>query len=406
MPVSSVPLTVLRRIRSKTVRLPALAAVAALGFWAGMTVPAHAGPAQPATAAMQSASVQSPSVQQERPGSFPHMRHVFVIMMENHGSDQILDPANTYTKDIQDLAHTYGLASDYYGITHDSMPNYVGLLEGNTWNANQDDTAGESQYFNHTNLVDELQGAHVSWKAYIQSLPQPGYTGPSNAYSGKGGMYDREHNPFAYIPDIADNPSRTKNMVPLTQLGTDLADNQVPDFAWITPNVCDDMHGGATECPSASGTGYSPQLDTLYTDGDTFLKTWVARIMSSKAWTGNSTIVITWDENEYTTLSGCCDSPLQPEPPVSFVKNSAGTYNTNGGDLSGAQLLGGGLVPTIVISREGPRHYVDSQPYNHYSLLQTIERNWNLPFLGNASDVLNVHPLTPLITPRRSRDPR
>jgi phospholipase C len=109
------------------------------------------------------------------------MDHVFVIMMENHGFNQLLDPSNPNTPDIRRLAQEYGLATDYYGVTHDSMPNYVATLEGNTWNANQDDTEGESPYFNHTNLVDELEQAHVSWKAYIQSLPAPGYIGASNA---------------------------------------------------------------------------------------------------------------------------------------------------------------------------------------------------------------------------------
>ena len=52
----------------------------------------------------------------------------------------------------------------------------------------------------------------------------------------------------------------------------------------------------------------------------------------------------------------------------------------------------------IVIARNGARGLTDSTPTNHYSLLQTIEQNWDLPFLGNASDTVQVHSLAPLLT--------
>jgi hypothetical protein len=52
----------------------------------------------------------------------------------------------------------------------------------------------------------------------------------------------------------------------------------------------------------------------------------------------------------------------------------------------------------IVIARHGARGTTDETPTNHYSLLQTIELNWNLPFLGNASDTIQVQSLAPLLT--------
>jgi hypothetical protein len=68
-----------------------------------------------------------------------------------------------------------------------------------------------------------------------------------------------------------------------------------------------------------------------------------------------------------------------------------------GGDLSGGTVYGGGHVPMIVISRGGPSGATDNTPTNHYSLLQTIEQNWNLPYLGNASDTVQVHSLAQLL---------
>jgi hypothetical protein len=51
----------------------------------------------------------------------------------------------------------------------------------------------------------------------------------------------------------------------------------------------------------------------------------------------------------------------------------------------------------IVVARHGARGVTDDTPTNHYSLLQTIERNWHLPYLGNANDTVQVHSLAPLL---------
>jgi hypothetical protein len=157
------------------------------------------------------------------------------------------------------------------------------------------------------------------------------------------------------------------------------------------------MHGGAPSCPYPNSPTDSNQA-TLYQDGDNFLNTWVSAIMNSRAWTGNSAIFIMWDEGGYSDNSpygpedntGCCDSPVLPATAPNPTSGS-------GGDLVGGTLYGGGHVPMIVVARHGARGLTDSTPTNHYSLLQTIEQNWHLPFLGNASDTLQVQSLAPLL---------
>ena len=160
------------------------------------------------------------------------------------------------------------------------------------------------------------------------------------------------------------------------------------------------MHGGVPACPYPNTNSVTdPAQETLFRDGDTFLKTWVTAIMNSRAWTGNSAIFITWDEGGFDNLApfepeddtGCCDSPALPATP-------ANPATGGGGDLAGGTLYGGGHVPMIVVARHGARGSQDATPTNHYSLLQTIELNWNLPFLGNASDTIQVHSLAPLLT--------
>ena len=163
-------------------------------------------------------------------------------------------------------------------------------------------------------------------------------------------------------------------IVDLTQLDTDLANNTVPDYVWISPDQCNDMHG-------RGGGGSSDPCDfsneqLLIKAGDTFLSTWVGKIMASPAWSGESVIIITWDESDFTgsgpfgfgDTRGCCDA----NP-------------------------GGGHVLTLVIQRNDPKEPIGSfQPYNHYSLLSTVEDSWNLGCLAFTCDTANVKPMSDL----------
>ena len=373
------------------------------------------GLSMPAVAAGSGAS--QPAGLESRAASFPHMDHVFVIMMENTSYSDLLSSSNTNTTFIQSLAATYGLETDYFGVTHTSLPNYVAATSGSTWGSNSDDEAQANDgFFNHLSLTDQLDQAGVSWQGYMESMPSVGYTGnfgdcttsasapdpdctasPSDTSTA---LYVRKHNPFMQYPDVFTNPQLADNVVPLTQLSSDLSSGDVPQFVWITPNECSDMHGGPPECPFPNTNSITdPAQETLFRDGDTFLTTWVTAIMNSPAWTGNSAIFITWDEGGFDNLApfepkddtGCCDSPVLPASP-------ANPATGGGGDLAGGTLYAGGHVPMIVIARHGARGVVNATPTNHYSLLQTIELNWNLSFLGNASDTIQVHSLAPLLT--------
>jgi hypothetical protein len=169
------------------------------------------------------------------------------------------------------------------------------------------------------------------------------------------------------------------NIVDFSQLATDLAakdpNKSVPDYAYIAPDQCNDMHG-------RGGGGSSDPCDfsneqLLISAGDTFLKNTVDMITSSKAWDGESAIFITWDESDFTgspnnfgfgDTRGCCDA----NP-------------------------GGGHVLTLVIQRNQSNDPTASyQLYNHYSLLSTVEDSWNLGCLGFTCDTTNVKPMSDL----------
>jgi phospholipase C len=362
-------------------RLPTWAVAVAAAFVLGAIVGPMAASAGPLNGASRSAA----------PAGVAPLKHVFVIMMENTSYDDLLSPSNTNTAFIRQLAASKGLATNYFGVTHDSLPNYIASTSGQTWGSNSDDVA-QAPLFDHQNLVDQLEAAHVSWKAYMEDLPSPGDT----VTETPDGLYVRKHNPFLMYPDVYNNPARANKVVPLTQLSTDLSSGDVPQFVWISPNICNDMHGGAPTCPFPNSPT-DPLQAALYKDGDNFLRTWVGAITHSKAWTGHSAIFITWDEGGFedqppfgpTDIRPGPDSPILPATP-------ADPTSGGGGDLFGGTTYGGGQVPMIVVAR-GVGHRVDSTFADHYSLLQTIEQNFRMPLLGNAGDTVQVGNLNSLL---------
>jgi hypothetical protein len=303
-------------------------------------------------------------------GHVKNFKHVFIIMMENTGSNVLIGNANAPW--INQAIQTYGVAGNYYGVTHPSQPNYVAATAGTTAGVPNDNDVT----VNEQNIVDQLEAKKHTWKAYMQSYSL--CATPLDHACGNQ-LYERKHNPFISFQDVQSNPARVAKIVDLSQLTTDLASKDgknVPDYSWISPDQCNDMHG-------RGGGGSSDPCDfsnepLLIQAGDTFLKNEVAAITSSKAWSGDSAIFITWDESEFTNSGpfgfgdtrGCCDS---------------------------APGNGGGLVLTIVINRDGSHDPSGSfQLYNHYSLLSTIESSWNLGCLAFTCDTANVKPMSDL----------
>jgi phospholipase C len=362
-------------------RLPTWAVAVAAAFVLGAIIGPMAASAGPMNGASRSAAA---------PGVAP-LKHVFVIMMENTSYDDLLSPSNTNTAFIRQLAANNGLANNYFGVTHVSLPNYIAATSGQTWNSNSDDVA-QAPSFDHQNLVDQLEAAGVSWKAYMEDLPFPGDT----VTQTPDGLYVRKHDPFLMYPDVYTNPARASKVVPLTQLSTDLSTGNVPQFVWITPNNCNNMHGGAPSCPFPSSPT-DPLQAALYQDGDNFLRTWVTAITQSKAWTGHSAIFITWDEGSFADDPPFGPNDIRPGPDSPILPATPANPATGGGgDLAGGTTYGGGHVPMIVVARGvGPR--VDSTFADHYSLLQTIEQNFGLPLLGNAGDTVQVGNLSSLL---------
>lgn len=292
-----------------------------------------------------------------------NFQHVFVIMMENTSYASLIGNPNAPW--INTAAATYGLATNYHGVSHPSQPNYIAATSGALNGVTSDNTIT----IDVPNIVDQLEAHGKTWKAYMQSLFAGGNTNKL-ADSAGNQLYERKHDPFVSYADVQDNPARMANIVDFSQFATDLADNTVPDFSWISPDQCHDMHGRGA--PSSDPCNFG-NVQGLIATGDAFLSQTVSAIMSSPAWTGNSVIFIMWDESDFPfgDTSGCCDA------------------NPGGGHV---------VMLTISHSDHAPR--TSSAAYNHYSMLATIEDGWKLGCLAKTCDTTDVPPMSDLVGPQ------
>jgi phosphatidylinositol-3-phosphatase len=248
--------------------------------------------------------------------------HVAVIVMENHEYGDII--GSNSAPYINSLARRYALVTGMYAITHPSLPNYLTLTGGSTFGVDSDCTDCKTS---STSIVDQLDAARLSWRAYMEDLPSPCFKG-----AGAGG-YAKKHDPFAYYTRISASPARCANIVPLTRLTGDERRGSLPRFVWISPNLCHDMH------------------DCSVSTGDRFLAGLVPPLLSALG--PHGLLFLTWDEG--SSDAGCC------------------------------RLASGGHIVTIVAGA-GARHGARlSGPTDHYSVLQTIEDLLRLRRLRGAA---------------------
>ena len=248
--------------------------------------------------------------------------HVAVVVMENEEGDEVLGSRSAPY--VNALARRYGVASSSYAITHPSLPNYLALTSGTTAGVGSDCT---SCHVGVTNIVDQLEAAGISWKAYLEDVPGRCFTG-----AGAGG-YAKKHNPFIYYDDVARSPKRCARLVGFGALGSDLRHGRLPTFVWITPNLCDDGH------------------DCSLTTADRFLARTLPALLRQLG--PHGFLVLTWDEG--TSDNGCCG------------------------------VAAGGRVATIVAGPDVRRGARQSAPVDHYGVLATIEQALGLPPLVGAA---------------------
>jgi len=341
-------------------------------------------------------------------------RHVFVIVLENEGFDTTFGPGSKAPFLSQTLTSQGVLLTQYYGTGHASLDNYIAMISGQAatpQNRNDCQTYADFVLTAITadgqavgsgcvypaqikTIADQLSSKGKTWRAYMGDMGNdparesavcghPALNTADHTQSAEkpsallpnGDQYASRHNPFVYFHSIIDS-RECSNVVNLNLLANDLqSERATPDLVFVTPNLCDDGH----DAPCV--TGQPGGLVSI----NLFLEKWIPMIEASDAYQDGGLVVIIFDEGgptETVTSTGlvvtfqgqycCSEQPgpnLGPFPQSSVVGSFPGigtvTLDTNdyGGDRTGAVLLSpllkGGKVSNI--------------PFNHYSLLKTLE---------------------------------
>jgi len=367
------------------------------------------------------------------------IRHVFIITLENRSYD---DTFRTSTQDpyLQKTLPAMGaLLRRYYGTGHYSLDNYLAMISGQSSSMDTEADCSRFSDFvttgslkdgqavgkgcvypsNVKTLADQLDARGLTWKGYMEDMgndparetatcgrpalnakdPTQSAQAPS-ASVPKGDQYAARHDPFVYFHSIIDRPACAADVVNLQALEKDLESARTtPNFSFITPNLCNDGHDGAGT--GAPGERCADGRPGGLTSADAFLKTWVPKILASPAFRKDGLLIVTFDEGNSSAQSSskdpatgrttiratyagehCCNQRIGPNitrpSTQTFVDSPTLTYAVNfegyGGDRIGAVLLSPFIKPGTV----------SDVPYNHYSLLRSLENIFRLGYLGYA----------------------
>lgn len=359
----------------------------------------------------------------------PAYGHIVVIEMENRQYGQIIDADPPTSPGMTELAHQFGVATNYYGISHVSQPNYIAFVSGDQQGITDDDpwycdashalmprdraiVAGKpdaasmstsceghgsasapytAHHFSTRSLFAQLNDAGISWSMFNQTMPldPDGTPHPEVAiYPDKKqnpdfhALYVSKHNPADNFDNIRSAPDFLTHNRTEQQFLDEAAAGTLPRFSYFIPDLCHDDHGASGPMNTAPqcrhhGAGPSP----LLTLGDQKVQQLVEAVRHSPLWNSaeNVAVVVTFDEDDYGSagIQGCCGYHPVAEGGARFD-----TLNQ-----------GGGHIPTIVITNHGAARMQDATPYNHYSLLRTVEDAFGIAeHLGHAADIRPVQP--------------
>jgi phosphatidylinositol-3-phosphatase len=324
----------------------------------------------------------------------PPVRHVFILLLENQ-SFQVTFGKNSPAPYLADELTAKGaLLTQYYGIGHFSLDNYLALISGQAPNAetqadcptvsnfrlSQPDLDANGQALGMgclyppmvKTVADQLEAAKLTWRGYMEDMGNDparesatcGHT-PAGAVERTGratvkDKYAAKHDPFVYFHSIIDDQVRCDtHVVNLDALPADLRKVETtPNYSFITPNLCNDGHD--SKCVDGGLGGFQAI--------DAFLRKWVSLITSSPAFKKDGLLIITFDESDSAgsdASTACCGEQGLP----------------GSAQLAGVNGPGGGRIGAVLLSPFIKPGTVSSEPYNHYSTLRYVEDTFGLPGL-------------------------
>jgi len=246
-------------------------------------------------------------------GAVPQFGHVVLVVEENSSYSQVI--GNAEMPYLNSLATQYGLATQYYANTHPSIGNYFMLTTGQVV-TNDDSFTGEVDV---DNIVRELLAAGKTWKSYAESRGDPV-------------LYVQRHDPLSYLSDVAGSTTQSQNLTSFDQFGSDLANNTLPNFSFVVPNILDDCHSGPLQV------------------ADAWLQDNIAPLISNATFQKDGLLIIVFDE--------------------STASDSA---------------HGGGHVAALVISAKAKQGFQSTTFYQHQSVLRLMLEGLGVSTLPGAS---------------------
>ncbi|HEY2374698.1 MAG TPA: alkaline phosphatase family protein [Gemmatimonadaceae bacterium] len=321
----------------------------------------------------------------------PKIGHVFVIVLENTGYARTFGDSTEAPYLADTLARRGLLLRRYYGTAHNSLPNYIAMISGITPTP---ETQADCPVFSEfvatgrgrdgqpigrgcvypasvRTVGDQLDAKGLRWRAYMEDMGNDPRREParcahpiigqvdSTSRATPADQYATKHNPFMYFHSIIDDRARcARAVVPLSLLEADLVSGiDAPRFSFIVPNLCNDGHDWT--CASGEVGGLAA--------ADAFLQRLVPSILASPAFSDDGLLIITFDEAMPPDAAACCGPRSGPNT------------TSAGGDGPG-----GGRVGAVVLSPAISGGRTSDVPYDHYSLLRTVEDIFGLAHLGYA----------------------
>lgn len=271
------------------------------------------------------------------------------IWLENQDFDQVLADA-----DFADLKRYGILQTRYYAHTHPSQPNYLASVGGDYFGLNHDDDVRVPR--NVSTVVDLLETKNISWAGYFEGNPGPGFMAHASAEvkaAERGNWYYvRKHNHFVSFDSVNMDGHRLARLLSFEDFKRDFAAGTVPQFVMMSPDMLNDGH------------------NTTLNYATKWAHEFLMPLITDKAFAEKTVIQLTYDE---TATYG------KPNRIVSL-------------------LLGNGIPK----SKEGTE---DNTFYTHYSILSTVENNWELPHLGRYDVGANVFNFVAERTDYVNKDP-
>jgi hypothetical protein len=247
-------------------------------------------------------------------GVVPQFGHVVLVVEENSSYSEVI--GNSEMPYLNSLATQYGLATQYYANVHPSIGNYFMLTTGEIFTTDDSYTGTVDV----DNIVRELLASGKTWKSYAESRGDPA-------------LYVRRHDPLSYFTDVVNSSTQVQNLTSMTQFNSDLANDTLPNFSFVVPNILDDGHSAPLQL------------------ADAWLQSNIAPLISNPTFQKDGLLIITFDE-------------------------SSGNDSAHGG----------GHVPAVIVSAKAKEGYQSTTFYQHQSTLRLILEGLGISHLpGGAS---------------------